>query len=286
MHFLRMIKFSHTVFALPFALAAVITIHLRYLPLTAWKGLLIIVSFTAMRSFAMAFNRLADHEVDAKNERTAVRELPAGKLSRRAVWAFAALSLVILVVCAWHLSPLAAYCALPAALIVASYSFAKRFTWLCHFWLGFAIGLAPMAVYVALLGRIEIEALLMSLTLAFYIAGFDILYALQDLGFDRKEGLYSIPVRFGAGGAMWIARGSHALALGLAAILFRLLAINLYGWGLFAVLAGLLLTEHFLVGPVKNPRYEKIPVAFFNVNSAFSIIFLLALGLGLLRLAP
>ena len=152
MHFLRMIKFSHTVFALPFALAAVATVHLRHTPLTPGKGLLIVIAFTAMRSFAMAFNRLADHQVDAKNARTAVRELPAGKLSRRAVWAFAVLSLGLLVWVAWRLDPLAAYCALPTAIIVASYSFAKRFTWLCHYWLGAAIGLAPMAVFVALLG--------------------------------------------------------------------------------------------------------------------------------------
>lgn len=285
-HFLRMIKFSHTLFALPFALAAVITVHLRYSPLTLWKGFLIVISFTAMRSFAMAFNRLADHEIDAKNARTAVRELPAGRLSRRAVWVFAGLSLFILVVAAWYLNPLAAYCALPTAVIVASYSLAKRFTWLCHLWLGSAIGLAPMAVYVALLGRIETEALLMSATLAFYIAGFDMLYALQDLEFDRGHGLYSIPVRFGAAGAMWMARATHTLALGIAAALFGVIGVNLVGWGFLAILAGLLFTEHYLVGPVKNPRYEKIPVAFFNVNSAFSIIFLLALSLGQLRLVP
>lgn len=285
-HYLRMIKFSHTIFALPFALAASITVHFRYTPLTASQAVLIVISFTAMRSFAMAFNRLADHGVDAKNARTATRELPAGRLSRRAVWIFAVLSLAVLGVAAWLLNPLAAYCALPAALIVASYSFAKRFTWLCHFWLGGAIGLAPMAVYVALLGRIESEAALMSATLALYIAGFDILYALQDLDFDRDEGLHSMPARFGAATAMWIARGAHTLALGLAVMLLLALGVNLTGWVLCAVLAGLLFSEHLLIGSVENPHYEKIPVAFFNVNSAFSITYLLALWLGQLRLVP
>jgi 4-hydroxybenzoate polyprenyltransferase len=274
--FLRMIRFSHTVFALPFALAALAVIAVRYsqlVDLTWQKAMLVIVAFTAMRSFAMAVNRYVDRKIDAENPRTAQRELPAGVLSPRAVLLFAFVSLLVLLVCAWLLSPLAGYLALPAAVIVATYSYAKRFTALCHFWLGAAIGLAPSAVYIALLQQIYPEALLMSGALAFYIAGFDILYALQDCDFDRSAGLYSIPARYGEAPALWISRLSHLLSLVLIFLVLQSLGLNVAGViGLF-FLAGLLATEHWLVGRAGNIRYEKIPIAFFNVNSVFSLSF-------------
>jgi 4-hydroxybenzoate polyprenyltransferase len=272
-----MIRFSHTVFALPFALAALAVIAARYsklVVLTWQKGLLVVVAFTAMRSFAMAVNRYADRKIDAENPRTAQREIPAGILSPRAVLVFAFISLVVLLVCAWALSPLAGYLALPAAVLVATYSIAKRFTALCHFWLGLAIGMAPSAVYIALLQQVYPEALLMSGALAFYIAGFDILYALQDREFDRRAGLYSIPARYGETAALWISRLSHLLSLVLVYLVLQQLGLNLAGLGGLCVLAGLLGAEHGLVGTVGNIRYEKIPIAFFNVNSVFSISFL------------
>ncbi len=281
--FLRMIRFSHTVFALPFALAATIVIAARYrnfVNVTALKVALIILAFTGMRSFAMAVNRLADREFDARNARTAGREIPAGLLSVRSVQFFAVMSLFLTVIAAYALAPIAGYLAVPAAVIVAGYSLAKRFTWLCHFWLGAAIGLAPPAVYVALVQQVPAEALLMQAVLAFYIAGFDILYALQDIDFDRREGLFSIPVRFGAAGAMWIARGSHAVAAGAAAYLIAHLQFHPLVWLPYAVLVSLFVAEHWLVGSVKNPRFEKIPVAFFNVNSAFSLVFLATISAG------
>jgi 4-hydroxybenzoate polyprenyltransferase len=284
-HFLRMIKFSHTIFALPFALSALLIITIRYrtqVEMTPLKVVLIVAAFTGMRSFAMAFNRIADHKIDRRNARTAMREIPAGKLSINAVWAFSFLALVVLVVSAWLLSPVAGYLALPAALLVASYSLAKRFTWLCHFWLGTVIGLAPIAVYIALLQEIRNEAWLMSGVLGFYIAGFDILYALQDRDFDLGEGLHSVPVRFGISGSMWISRGSHTAALVLLAILLYQLHLHYVSWLTFIVLVSVLITEHYLVGSPKKPRYEKIPIAFFHMNTAFSIIFLLTVVLGLL----
>jgi 4-hydroxybenzoate polyprenyltransferase len=271
-----MIRFSHTVFALPFALAALAVIAARYsklVVLTWQKGLLVVVAFTAMRSFAMAVNRYADRKIDAENPRTAQREIPAGILSPRAVLVFAFISLVVLLVCAWALSPLAGYLALPAAVLVATYSIAKRFTALCHFWLGLAIGMAPSAVYIALLQQVYPEALLMSGALAFYIAGFDILYALQDREFDRRAGLYSIPARYGETAALWISRLSHLLSLVLVYLVLQQLGLNLAGLGGLCVLAGLLGAEHWLVGTAGNIRYEKIPIAFFNVNSVFSISF-------------
>ncbi|MFZ5630071.1 MAG: 4-hydroxybenzoate octaprenyltransferase [Spirochaetota bacterium] len=273
-HFLRMIRFSHTVFALPFALAALAIIAARYrehVTLNWQKTVLVVAAFTAMRSFAMAINRYADRKIDALNPRTAQREIPAGILSPRAVLLFAAISLAALVTCAWLLSPLAGYLALPAALLVATYSMAKRFTALCHFWLGLAIGMAPSAVYIALLQQVFPEALLLSGALALYIAGFDILYALQDREFDREAGLYSIPARYGEKAALWISRLSHITSLLLIYLVLERLGLNLAGLGGLCVLAGLLGAEHWLVGTAGNIRYEKIPIAFFNVNSIFSV---------------
>lgn len=281
--FLRMIRFSHTVFALPFALAATIVVAARYreqVSVTPEKVFLIVLAFTGMRSFAMAVNRLADRHIDALNARTAGREIPAGLLSVHAVQFFAVLSLLATIIAAYFLNPIAGYLALPAAIIVAGYSLAKRFTWLCHFWLGAAIGLAPPAVYVALLQQISPEALLMQAVLMFYIGGFDILYAMQDIDFDRREKLHSIPARFGAAGAMWIARVSHTCAAIAAAYLIWYLKFHPLVWGFYTVLVGLFIAEHWLVGSVKNPRWEKIPVAFFNVNSAFSLVFLATIAAG------
>lgn len=283
--YLHMIRFSHTLFALPFALAATVVIAVRHraeIDVTAFKVLLIVVAFTGMRSFAMAINRIADRHIDALNARTATREIPAGKLSVRAVSVFAVLSLGVTVVCGWLLSPVAGLLAAPAAIVVATYSLAKRFTWLCHFWLGAAIGMAPPAVYVALLQRVPTEALLMQGVLTFYIAGFDILYALQDYEFDRRQGLHSIPARFGVARAMLISRLSHLIAALFAAALLYSLQARPASWLAYCVLAGLFVAEHWLVGPLKKPRFEKIPVAFFNVNSAFSLVFLATVTLAVM----
>jgi 4-hydroxybenzoate polyprenyltransferase len=283
-NFLRMIRFSHTLFALPFALAAVLVIFVRYgdlVALTPLKVFLVIAAFTGMRSFAMAVNRLADRRIDAENPRTAGREIPAGKLSVRAVAVFAGLSLATLTVSAWFLTPIAGYLAIPAAAIVGGYSYAKRFTWLCHLWLGAAIGLAPIAVYVALLQRTHTEAILMAATLCLYISGFDILYSLQDREFDKSRKLHSVPARFGIAGAMWISRILHIGALITVAALIYTLRLSFVAWGFFPILSGLLLAEHLLVGSPDSPRYEKIPIAFFHVNTVFSAVFLAAIAAGL-----
>jgi 4-hydroxybenzoate polyprenyltransferase len=275
--FLRMIKFSHTLFALPFALAALAVIFKRHsadIEITWLKVLFIVTAFTGMRSFAMAVNRLADHEIDAKNPRTKMREIPAGRLNRATVAAFALAALAVTGISAWLLTPVAGYLALPAAVLVASYSYTKRFTWACHFILGAVIALAPPAVYVALLQTVTPEALLLAVTLMFYIAGFDILYSLQDMEFDRREGLHSVPARFGIGGAMWISRLSHLVALCAAGYLLAHLPYGYLKWLGFAMLCCLIAAEHALVGSPARPRYEKIPVAFFHMNSLFSLVFL------------
>lgn len=284
-HFLRMIRFSHTLFALPFAIAQLAVIAVRHrdsVTVTWQKSILIVLAFTAMRSFAMAANRLIDREIDARNPRTTSREIPAGKLSATAVWVFGAFSLLALLVTAWLLVPVAAWLALPAAAIVAGYSYAKRFTWLCHLWLGIAIGMAPIAVSIALLQAITPESWYMALTLCFYIAGFDILYALQDIEFDRKENLFSMPARFGAARAVIFSRALHVAALACCAGLILSLQLSAWSWVLYAALVGLLVYEHYLVGSVRNIRFEKIPIAFFNVNSVFSITYAATIAFGLI----
>ncbi|MCX7631860.1 MAG: putative 4-hydroxybenzoate polyprenyltransferase [Turneriella sp.] len=278
-HFLRLIRFSHTLFALPFALSALAIVAVRYrdqVEINWQKAVLIVVAFTAMRSFAMAFNRYADRHWDALNPRTQNREIPAGVLSPRTVLLFAAISLAVLVVAAWLLSPLAGMLALPVAIFLAGYSYAKRFTAICHFWLGAAIGLAPLAVSVALLEQIIPESWLLALSLAFYIAGFDILYALQDAEFDRKHGLHSLPARAGIGAALWISRASHFLSLIFIGLLFYSLGAGARGTIAIAFLAVVLVLEHGLVGSAKSIRYDRIPLAFFHANSLFSLLFLAA----------
>ncbi|AFM10916.1 UbiA-like polyprenyltransferase [Turneriella parva] len=284
-HFLRMIRFSHTLFALPFAVAQLAVIAVRYadrVTITWQNSILIVIAFTAMRSFAMAANRLIDREIDARNPRTANREIPAGKLSAAAVGTFGVVSLAALLCSAWLLAPIAAFLALPAATIVATYSYAKRFTWLCHLWLGVAISMAPIAVSIALLQTVTPESWFMALTLCFYIAGFDILYALQDIEFDGKERLFSIPARFGAARAVIISRALHLVSLSFCAVLIAMLALSIWAWVLYGALVFLLVYEHYLVGSVKNIRFEKIPVAFFNVNSIFSLTYAATIAIGLI----
>ncbi len=274
-NFSKMVKLSHTLFGLPFALVAVATV--------AWQGevkiglrefLYIVGAFTAVRSFSMAFNRIADAVIDKKNPRTKNREIPAGVLSVQTVWWFAGVSLAAAWVFAWLLDPLAFYLSFPALVLLAGYSYAKRFTWLCHYWLGGVIGMVPLGVYIALTRSAPSVAWILSGTLALYIAGFDILYALQDREFDKHEGLHSVPVRFGVEGALRISALTHLFSLaGFIWLGFPAKLGAIYFAGA-AVIGGLMLGEHLIVGWGKKVRLENIPVAFFHFNSAVSVLFL------------
>lgn len=281
--YLRMIKFSHTIFALPLAGVA----FLKAMTLSGlWRDggpsaeffpMLIktLVAMAALRSAAMGFNRIVDRDIDAANPRTAARELPGGKISVSRAWLFTIVSLAIFFLAAWSINWLCAALSPLAAIAVLGYSFTKRFTFLCHFFLGFAIGLAPSAAWIALLERIELLPLLWSAGLMFYIAGFDILYACQDAEFDRSYGLHSAPARFGIPAALWIARAAHVLALAAFIAAGR---VSGYGWIFGAAICAVALMfflEHWLVRPGK---LDRIPIAFFNINAAISsILFLGAL---------
>jgi 4-hydroxybenzoate polyprenyltransferase len=290
---LEMIRFSHTLFALPFALfSAALAWHKKYLASpdagaasgagSFWiefAGILLCMVFA--RSAAMAFNRLADRRLDAANPRTAMRHLPAGTLSLGAVWLFtvacaaAFVASTFLFYLAEPANPWPSYLAVPVLLFIGAYSYTKRFTALAHFWLGAALLLAPVAAWIAILGldRLQIPGTL-GLAVFFWVAGFDVIYACQDAAFDREAKLYSIPAKIGVGPALRVALGCHLIMLGLLIALYFLANPPLgviYLIGIVAV-AALLIYEHALVKPTDLTR---VNAAFFQVNAVISIGLLL-----------
>ena len=199
----RMIKFSHTIFALPFALAAVVLAQ-RHHPIIASDIFWVLLAMVAARSAAMGFNRITDSRIDGLNPRTRSREIPAGQISTAQAMVFVIFSAATFLLAAWMLGRLCFYLALPMLAVLFAYSYTKRFTWLSHLFLGFAISLAPVGAWVAMTKGMAPEIWLLSAALMTYIAGFDILYACQDVQFDRGAGLYSIPARFGVRRALQI----------------------------------------------------------------------------------
>ncbi len=276
----RMVKFSHSLFALPFAVSAVVLVagDARIEPV---RLVLVAVAVVAARTAAMAMNRIADRRFDAGNPRTAGRELVTGEVSPAAAWALLAGSGAVFVAAAALLSPLTGWLSLPVLAILLGYSDAKRFTWGCHLWLGVAQALGPIGVAIALTGTAPASALLLGLGVGAWIAGFDVFYSLQDMEYDRSRGLHSIPARFGVDGALAWARGLHVLAV--AALL---LAGRVGGqgpaWALgTALLAAVLLAEHLYVAPQGRLRQERIGKAFFDFNAFASVAFALCAIAGL-----
>jgi 4-hydroxybenzoate polyprenyltransferase len=260
-----MIRFSHSVFALPFALASA--------ALAAREGFRwsqigwILVAMVGARSAAMGFNRLADHAIDARNPRTAARELPTGRLERREVWLFVLASAALLVVAAWRLNPLCLALSPLALLIVFGYSYTKRFTALSHLFLGLGLAIAPVGAWLAIQGRFEPPPLVLALAVLAWVAGFDTIYACQDVEFDRGAGLHSLPARAGIRRALVVARVLHALAVGLLAALYWLTPLHpVYLPGVAAV-ALLLVYEHSLV----RHDLSRVDAAFFTVNGWISV---------------
>jgi 4-hydroxybenzoate polyprenyltransferase len=277
-----MVKLSHSVFALPFAAASVVLVA-RDARLDAFRLALVVVAVVAARTAAMAMNRIADREFDAVNPRTRSRELVTGEVSSRAAWWLLLGSGAVFTFAAALISAACGLLALPVLAILLGYSFAKRFTWACHLWLGVAQALAPIGVAIALTGRAPASAIVLGLGVGAWIAGFDVLYALQDREFDAGKGLHSIPARFGVGGALVWARALHAVSVALVP-LAGVLAGRGPGWALGSlVLAGVLVAEHVHVAPHGRLRPERINVAFFNYNAfasaAFALCALADLGL-------
>jgi len=262
----RMIKLSHSVFALPFALAAAV-LAAGGAP-SPRQVLWILVAMIGARSAAMGFNRLADHDLDARNPRTAARELPAGLLTRREVWAFVAVSAAALVAAAAMLNPLCLALSPVALLIVFGYSYTKRFTAFSHAFLGLALAVAPVGAWLAVRGAMALPPIVLGLAVLFWVAGFDTIYACQDAAHDRSAGLRSLPARWGVRRALVIARVLHAGAVVLLAAVYVLVPLHpVYLVGVAAV-GGLLAYEHSLV---RHDDLSRVNAAFFTVNGWISI---------------
>jgi len=262
----RMIRFSHSVFALPFALTSA-GLAARGGGVEARQILWIVVAMVAARSAAMGFNRLADQAIDARNPRTAGRELPRGVLSRGEAWVFVAISTVVFVLAAARLNPLCLALSPVALLIVFGYSYTKRFTAASQIVLGLSLAVAPVGAWLAIRGRFEAVPLVLGAAVVLWVAGFDTIYACQDAEFDRREGLHSIPARLGVPRALVVARALHLGAILLLIGLYPLVPLHpLYLAGV-AVVAGLLAWEHTLVRADDLSRVMQA----FNLNGWVSL---------------
>jgi len=265
--YLKMIKFSHSIFALPFAFTSAF-IAASGLP-SLQQILLITIAMVSARSAAMGMNRIIDRDIDGQNPRTKNREIPAGVIKVKDAVIFTIISVIGLLVSSYFLNPLCFKLSPVAIIILFSYSYAKRFTWLSHVILGIAISLAPLGSWIAITGSIDPKILLLIVGIIFWLSGFDILYALQDMEFDRTFGLYSIPQRFGIVKSLIIARACHFMTWGLligTGVIFNLGTYYFIG---MMVVTGLLIYEHRLI---KSDDISKLDMAFFNMNGYISVV--------------
>ncbi len=270
-HYLSLIKFSHTVFALPFAaIGLALGAHDGLLPLTWRIGLAVLVCMVAARSAAMAFNRYLDRSFDARNPRTATREIPAGTISARNALLFTIASSVVFVLSALAINPLCAMLSPVALFVVLFYSYTKRFTPLCHLVLGVGLGLAPIGAYLAVTGHFALVPVLFSCIVFTWVSGFDIIYALQDEDFDREQGLHSIPEALGGKNALAVSRLLHTISAALVIIAGLLGPFSLIYWLAAAVFIGLLIYQHRLVSPADLSRVD---LAFGTTNGRASVLF-------------
>jgi 4-hydroxybenzoate polyprenyltransferase len=269
--YLEFVRFSHTVFALPFALAAMLV--------AGWPGWrvfgLILVAMVCARTAAMGFNRIVDRKFDAANPRTKARHLPAGKISLRGAWSLTAAAAAGFVVVCWFINPLCFYLSPVALGVVGFYSLTKRFTDWTHLFLGIALGLAPVGAWLAVTGQFAWSPVVLAGAVVFWLVGFDIIYATQDVEFDRQVGLRSLPAKLGIPAALRVARGAHALT-----------AAGLGGFGLISerglpyyagltVIVACLIGQHFLA---RKQDPVSLNAAFFRMNAIISVVFLAAVA--------
>lgn len=276
---LEAIKFEHSVFALPFALTGAL-LAARYAAeqptWPAWRQVAwIVVAMVAARSAAMMMNRIADLEYDRRNPRTAGRALVTGALSLRFAWVFTLIAAAVLVIAAWQLNPLALKLSPVVLAVLFLYSYTKRFTPWSHIVLGFCLGMSPGAAWIAIAGSLDWRMWLLCAAVTLWVAGFDVLYACQDVEFDKQAGLFSIPERFGIPRALLIARGMHVTVVALLCWLAWSFALPWPAWVGIAVVAALLAYEHSLV---KAHDLSKLNAAFFTVNGYISLLFFLSWG--------
>lgn len=270
-----MIKFEHSIFALPFALTgAALAWRADGFPADGilWKLFWIVVAMVAARSAAMAFNRILDAAIDARNPRTAMRHIPAGALSKSFAWGFTLAASAMFFLAAAMLNPLCLLLAPVALAVVLFYSYTKRFTSLSHIVLGFALGIAPAAAWIAMRGSLDARIVWLTAAVMFWTAGFDIIYSCQDYEFDRSEGLYSVPRLVGIAGALNVARLLHVAMLGCLLVLVREFQLGGLAVAGIVAVALLLIYEHSIV---KASDLSRVNAAFFTVNGYVSVLFFL-----------
>ena len=274
----EMIKFEHSVFALPFALTGAL-LAARYGEGQAWPSVRqivwIMVAMVSARSAAMTMNRIADVSYDRANPRTRNRALATGTVSISFAWAFTFASAVVLIIAAWRLNRLALELSPVALAVLFLYSYTKRFTMWSHLVLGFCLGMSPAAAWIAIAGALDPRMLILCAAVTLWVGGFDVLYACQDLDFDRRAGLYSVPQRFGITRALLIARAMHVIMVALLAWLAASFRLPWPAWAGIAVIAALLAYEHSLV---RADDLRRLNAAFFAVNGYISLLFLLFWG--------
>ena len=268
-----MIKWEHSIFALPFALTAAV------LAANGWPRPMqlvwIVVCMVSARSAAMAFNRWADASLDAANPRTAMRAIPAGTLTRSFVGGFTIVSALLFVLAASQLNRLTLLLSPFALAVVLLYSYTKRFTRWSHLFLGLALGIAPSAAWIAVRGTLDPRILVLSGAVLFWVAGFDVFYSCQDAEHDRACGLRSVPATLGLAGAFWIARAMHLVMLGLLLWLVHLFALGAAGWVGVGLVAALLGYEHSIISP---RDFSRMNAAFFTLNGIVSIVFFVTMA--------
>lgn len=264
--YLRLIKFSHSIFALPFAFTSAL-IAASGIP-TFSQIFWITVAMVGGRTGAMGMNRIIDRKIDALNPRTKNRELPRGVIKTGEAFIFTIIAFALLLFAAYMLNPLCLKVSPLVLLVLLTYSYTKRFTWLSHIVLGTALSLAPLGAWIAIKGTFDFQILPLCFAVMFWVAGFDVFYAMQDIDFDKKHGLYSIPSAFGIKTSLWIARLFHLITIGL--LLSLIPIFNLGALYLFGVLiaSALMLYEHSLIKPAD---LSKLDMAFFNMNGYISI---------------
>ena len=262
-----MIKFEHTVFMLPFAImsAFIASDGFPKLNKLGW----ILVAMVGARSCAMAFNRLADAEIDKANPRTSMRAIPAGLIAKGAVWAFTLVSAALLVFAAYNLNQLAFVLSPVALVVIMGYSYTKRFTSLSHIWLGISLSIAPIGAWIAIKGQFDWTPMLLGLAVLLWTSGFDVIYACQDFDFDRKQRLHSIPAKFGIKPALWISSVLHVVMIAIllsVTLLTDLGVVYLAGVGIVIII---LVYEHAIVKPHDLSR---VNLAFFTLNGMVSLV--------------
>lgn len=278
LEFGHMVRFSHSLFAMPFALGSMWVAANGFRGMSAAEiariVVLILLCMVTARNSAMSFNRIADADIDAKNPRTAGRHLPAGRLSKNAVIAFLTVNGVLFVACAFLLKPLAGALALPVWLLLLSYSYWKRFSWLCHWFLGFAIGMSPLGAWIAIRGEFAVFPIFLLVILMLWMGGFDIIYATQDEEIDRQMGLHSVPARFGRKRSLRIALWSHIAMLVLCVAFGFIWNMGIAWWAVTALMTAAILYIHLFR---KSDDLDAMNRDFFLANVAVSVLVMIGL---------